>query len=37
MWAATCLDRKDALGRKSAILDEELLILAGENIVRYGG
>jgi hypothetical protein len=37
MRATTCLNREDTFGRKSAIFDKKLLILAGENIVRYRG
>lgn len=35
MWAATRLDRKDALGWEGAILDEELLVFAREYIIRH--
>jgi hypothetical protein len=37
MGAAACLDSKDALGRKSTILYEKLLILSGENIIGDRG
>jgi hypothetical protein len=37
MRAAACFNREDTVGRQSAILYEELLVFASENIVGYRG
>ena len=37
MGTTTRLDGEDTIGRESAILYEELLVLTSENIVGYRG
>ena len=37
VWASSCFNSFDSLGRQGSISNEEFLVFARENIVRYNG
>ena len=37
VWASSCFNSFNSLGRQGAIFNEEFLVLAREDIVRYDG